>query len=149
MPLNPIIKPYVIIYNTHDKDRFRHLEKEFKVVYSDPHYFKVPELKYDYFWSDKDKICAEYRQYGIPHLDTLEKEEAKDVVQKQAEEVKQQEEEVTKEEVAPEVAAQEFLAPVEESLESLSWVELSKRARQEGLEGKFNKEQAIEFLQNK
>lgn len=137
------LKPRVIVYDIQRKERFRHLEKDFKVTYSDPHYFKVPEMKYDYYWSDRERICDEYRRYtGVPHIDTLSKESnsevVEDAVQKQAEEVEQQKEEVASEEPAVEKS--------EDTLESLSWHELRAKAQAAGLEGRFNKEEALEFL---
>lgn len=144
MPLNQTLKPRVVIYDTQRKERFRHLEKDFKVTYSDPHYFKVPEMKYDYYWSDRERICDEYRRYtGVPHIDTLNQE--KEVI----EDAIQGKEEVEREEEKVEIGADEQLLDDEEEsvdLESLNWHALAKKARDAGLEGKFNKEEAIEFL---
>lgn len=140
MTIGKKIKPRVVVYDTQNKDRFFPLERDYKVVYSDPHYFKVAELKYDYFWSDRPSIIEKYREFGVPHIDTVgQPEEVVTHVEEQKEAVQEKEEVV-----AP--FEEEVVESFEVDFDSMSWNELRKAAKDKGLEGQFTKDEALAYL---
>lgn len=133
------LRPYVFVYDI-DVAKYKPFSDKYRFEFGNPDFFQsVQTLRYDYIISNRPKIVDAYKKYGIEALNLFESKSAEPVKEETDTNVKVEEDNVTTDATE---------APSDD-LESLSWQELRKKAQEAGLEGRFNKEEAISFLKDK
>lgn len=140
------VRPLVFVYDT-NRDKYSKYSHQYRFMFGNPTFFRnVETLRYDFIIANEQRIIDAYAKYGIKHLELGS--EIKSKPPKEAVETLKEEDGTT---LPPQEdnASQELTESVEEDLESLSWAELRKKAREAGLEGQFGKEEAIQFLKSK
>jgi hypothetical protein len=137
------LKPRVIVYEIRNKSKYDYLKANYRLYFSNPEMFSIPELKYEYFVSPQERIKKAYRDYGVPDLlaELAKKEPVKEPVKVEVEPTPLPEEDNAVQDVL-----EGDIEPSDVDVESLSWHELRAAAKEAGLEGTFNKQDAIEFL---
>jgi len=141
MTNNKDARPRLICY---DVSKNRPEFPEYRVTYSNPSLFAGVELKYDYFWTDNEKIIKDYSHF--PQVKRLElgkspsKEETKATLPPKEENVSEKPTEAYSEvaEVEPD--------SIPDNYAELPWFDLRALALQYTDEKKINKERALEIL---
>lgn len=132
-------RPLLIAYTL---KRNPDLDANYRVTYSNPTFFNQPELKYEYFYSNRPDIVKAYAKYSdkVERI-TLEapekpseppKEETKAIPQVEAEDSSQDDSDQSD--------------SIPEDYADLPWPQLRALASKHTDEKQFNKEKALEIL---
>lgn len=151
------LRPKTIVYETANREKYDYLKSDYALYYSNPNMFSIAELKYDYFVSERQHIKDEYRKYGVPDLlvelekkgETESQPEAPKIVPEKFNEIGHEgTAPVGEPALDPDNASQAATDEQNDDVGAMSWPELRTAAKEAGLEGKFGKAEAIEYLKS-
>ena len=140
------VRPLVFVYDT-NREKYAKYSNQYRFMFGNPTFFRnVETLRYDFIIANEQRIIDAYAKYGIKHLEL--DSEIKSEQPKQAVEPLKEETSTT---LPPQEDndSQDATDAPSDDLESLTWFELRKKAQDAGLEGRFSKEEAIQFLKDK
>lgn len=162
-----IARPSVIVYEL-NREKYAPFSHQFKFTFFKPSMYRIPETKFDYFVTNNEHIRNSYNELnfaGGKQFKELVFEDGEvrvvevgvEIKKKKAEEVPtplKEESEATLPEAEDNASQDSTEAPIEEEqaesdeFSELSWFELRAKASEAGLEGRFSKDEALEFLRN-